>query len=102
MHLHTLAAHLTVDYELIRRDGQADDAARVDGVQLFRGWQVGDERDIGDLPTEHGQIHAERSFADSGDADQNDLGQVQLVDIAAVVVDHGEFDRLNALEILLV
>ena len=56
---------------------------------------------VGDLPTQHGQIHAQRSLARAGYSHQYDLCLGQVIEALAIVVGDAELDGSHPLEVAL-
>jgi len=76
-------------------EGETHHPAAIDFEELFRRFHRVDQRHVGGLVAPHGQVHAEGRLAGSRDTDQDDVGEVQLMVIPAIVVVDGKLDRLD-------
>ena len=68
--------------------------------QRLRRLDAGHQRQVGGLVAALGQIDAGGRLGGAGDAEDDDVGRVQVLRQLAVVVRHGEIERIDAPEIV--
>ena len=61
---------------------------------------AGHQRQVGGLVAALGEIDAGRRLGGAGDAEDDDVGGVEVLRQLAVVVRHGEVERIDAAEIV--
>ena len=82
------------------RGNEAGDERLMRLGQLWRQWQRGHQRQVRGLIAALGKIDAGRRLGRARDAEQNDVGGVQILRQAAVIVGHREVQRVDAAEIV--
>ena len=79
---------------------QADDEGRVRLGQRRRQLDAGHQRQVGGLVAALGEIDAGRRLGGARDAENDDVGGVEVLRQLAVVVGHGEVERVDAAEVV--
>src|SRR5262245_11315023 len=79
---------------------EADDKSIGARLELRRQLHAWDERHIGGLVTAIGEIDAGRRLRGAADANQKNVGIVEILRQMAVVMQHGEVESLDAPEII--
>ena len=78
---------------------QADDQRMLGGFEFGRQRNARHDRDVGGLDAAVGEIDRGRRLRRAADADQHDVGFLDRTGELAVVVDHGEVERIDAAEV---
>ena len=87
--------------ELLDADGEADDLVLRPLFELGRDGHAEHERQVGDLEAALREQGRERRLRGARDADEDEIGLLEVARLFAVVTLHGELDRLDAAVILL-
>ena len=77
-----------------------DDAVLLRVLQLGRGRDAEDERQVRDLEPALREERGERRLGRAADADEDEIGLLEVARLLAVVALHRELDRLDAPEVL--
>ena len=68
--------------------------------KLGRRLEAGHQRDVGGLVAAIGEIDAGRRLRRPADADEDDVGLVEILRMLAVIMHHGEVERVDSPEIV--
>ena len=79
---------------------QADHHRAIKLEKLGRRLESRDQQDVGGANAAVGEIDAGRRLGGPADADQHDLGLVEILRMLAVIVQHRVVERFDALEIM--
>ena len=81
-------------------DGQPEDPALVELEELLGRVHPGNERDVARLVAALREVHREGGLRRPRDPRQDDVGLVERAEVGAVVVANGEFDGIDAIEVV--